>query len=245
MKLTKARLKQIIKEERQKLQQRGTDDMVWDLIEPILRKLDRLAKIKDYADPEKLERVLLRIWQKLNNSLREIGRHDVLGTRVWTYVLSSTGRRYEFPYLPPRRKGHSGRLSKDFDTAAAIFEPTGFITGGPVAGIGRTLTQKVLRKGAGSVGALAGGQLYESEFMSYLTKPMFEKDPPAPQEEEEKAQSLVLETIDEIEEMIENLPPNLEGMIKTLRDIKEKISEALIWGDNPLLDIIKKNEWKE
>ena len=88
-------------------------------------------------------------------------------------------------------------------------------------------------------------QLIESEFMSFLTKSMFEKDPPTSQEEEEKAQSLVLETIDEIEEMIENLPPNLEGMIKTLRDIKEKISEALIWGDNPLLDIIKKNEWKE
>jgi hypothetical protein len=83
-------------------------------------------------------------------------------------------------------------------------------------------------------------RLIESEFMSYLTKPMFTKDPPSPQEEDEEAQSLVLKTIDEIEEMIENLPPNLEGMIKTLRDIKEKLSNVLIWGDNPLLDLLKK-----
>jgi hypothetical protein len=35
-------------------------------------------------------------------------------------------------------------------------------------------------------------------------------------------------------------------MVRTLRDIKEKVSEALIWGDNPLLDLInKKDEWKE
>jgi len=89
-------------------------------------------------------------------------------------------------------------------------------------------------------------QLVESEFMSYLTRPMFAKDPPSRQEKEEEAQSLVLETIDEIEEMIENLPSDLEGMVITLRNIKEKISEALIWGDNPLFDLInKKDKWKE
>jgi hypothetical protein len=237
MKLTKARLKQIIKEERQKLQQRGTDDMAWDLIEPILRKLDRLAKIKDSADPETYEKVLMHTWQKLNNSLGEIGRHDVLGTRTWKHVLSSTGRRYEFPYLPPRRKGHSGRAEAPTGLPA-LFEPTSFISG--PSGFLKTAGQKVLQKAASSIGTAGAGQLYESEFMSYLTKPMFVKDPPAPREEEEKAQSLVLETIDEIEEMIENLPPNLEGMIKTLRDIKEKLSNVLIWGDNPLLDLIEK-----
>jgi hypothetical protein len=85
-------------------------------------------------------------------------------------------------------------------------------------------------------------QLIESEFMDFLTKPMFGGDPPTPQEEDEKAQALVLSTIDEIEDMLADLPPNLEGMIRTLRDIKEKLSNALIWGDNPLLDLIKEQE---
>jgi len=29
-------------------------------------------------------------------------------------------------------------------------------------------------------------------------------------------------------------------MVTTLREIKEKLSRALIWGDNPLLDLVKK-----
>jgi len=83
-------------------------------------------------------------------------------------------------------------------------------------------------------------QIIESEFMSYLTKPMFAKKPPTGEEKEQAAKLKILALLDEITEMMENTPTDLEGMVITLREIKEKLSRALIWGDSPLLDLIKK-----
>ncbi len=34
------------------------------------------------------------------------------------------------------------------------------------------------------------------------------------------------------------VPQDLEGKVRMLRDLKEKLSTALIWGEDPLLDLI-------
>ena len=83
-------------------------------------------------------------------------------------------------------------------------------------------------------------RLIESEFMSFLAKPMFAKKPLTDEEKKQAAKLKILDLLDEITEMMENTPTDLEGMVLTLREIKEKLSRALIWGDSPLLDLIKK-----
>ena len=82
-------------------------------------------------------------------------------------------------------------------------------------------------------------EIVEASLSKFLTKPLFAKPPPTPEQERLKAEGRAQSTFDDIANMIEEAPRDLSGMIKTLRDIKEKLSQVLIWGKDPLLDIIK------
>jgi len=41
------------------------------------------------------------------------------------------------------------------------------------------------------------------------------------------------------------VPQDLEGKVRMLRDLKEKLSTALIWGDDPLMDLIAEDSSDE
>ena len=82
-------------------------------------------------------------------------------------------------------------------------------------------------------------EIVEASISKFLTKPLFAKPPPTPEQERLKAEDRAQSMFDEIANMVEEAPQDLPGMINTLRDIKEKLSQVLIWGDDPLLDMIK------
>ena len=91
-------------------------------------------------------------------------------------------------------------------------------------------------------------QIIEEElkegFMDRLTKPIFSKPPPSPEQKREEAEDLANTAFDDITNMIEDAPHDLEGMVVTLRKIKDEVSRILIWGDKPLFDMIKETKEK-
>ena len=71
-----------------------------------------------------------------------------------------------------------------------------------------------------------------------------------------KARKAKLEKRGEQEQRVRNLfseiarsmaavPQDLEGKVRMLRDLKEKLSTALIWGDDPLMDLIAEDSRDE
>jgi hypothetical protein len=86
-------------------------------------------------------------------------------------------------------------------------------------------------------------ELNEAGLGDFLTKPMFAKKPEQVKREkrldaEQRARAL----FSDIGRTLADVPQDLEGKIRTLRDIKEKISQVLIWGEEPLLDLIKETK---
>ena len=74
----------------------------------------------------------------------------------------------------------------------------------------------------------------------YLTKDMFAKKPEdAAKEKRLEAEQRVRQLYSDITRTLTAVPNKLEDKIIALRDIKEKISQVLIWGDSPLLDLVK------
>jgi hypothetical protein len=85
--------------------------------------------------------------------------------------------------------------------------------------------------------------LNEGGLGDFLTKDLFAKSPEAKKKQlridaEQRARAL----LSDITETLRSMPQDLEGKIRTLRDIKEKISQVLIWGDSPLLDMIRESD---
>ena len=77
----------------------------------------------------------------------------------------------------------------------------------------------------------------------FLTKDLFAKKPEATAKEKRlEAEQRVRALYSDIARTLGSMPPQLEDKITLLRDIKEKISQALIWGDEPLLDLVKEAE---
>jgi hypothetical protein len=80
----------------------------------------------------------------------------------------------------------------------------------------------------------------------FLTKDLFAKDPSiAKKEKRLKQEQRVREIFSDIAMSISNAPPDLESKIQLLRDLKERLSHALIWGDEPLLDLISEDDTNE
>jgi hypothetical protein len=74
----------------------------------------------------------------------------------------------------------------------------------------------------------------------YLAKDLFSKKPvELAKEKHLEAEQRVRELYSAVMRAMGTVPKKLEDKIVVLRDIKEKISQALIWGDNPLLDLVK------
>ena len=77
----------------------------------------------------------------------------------------------------------------------------------------------------------------------FLTKDLFAKDDAGHKKEKHlEAEQRVRALYSDIARTLGSMPPQLEDKITLLRDIKEKISRALIWGDVPLLDLIRETE---
>ena len=60
-----------------------------------------------------------------------------------------------------------------------------------------------------------------------------------------KQEQRVREIFSDIAMSISNAPADLESKIQLLRDLKERLSQALIWGDEPLLDLISEDDTNE
>lgn len=74
---------------------------------------------------------------------------------------------------------------------------------------------------------------------AFLTKDLFGKKPAKVEKEKRlEAEQRARALYSDIAHTLAKAPQDLEGKIRTLRDIKEKISQTLIWGDDPLLDLI-------
>ena len=77
----------------------------------------------------------------------------------------------------------------------------------------------------------------------FLTKDMFAKKPEEVAKEKRlEAEQRVRQLYSDITRALTAVPNKLEDRIIALRDIKEKISQVLIWGDAPLLDLVKEDE---
>ena len=76
----------------------------------------------------------------------------------------------------------------------------------------------------------------------FLTKDLFAKKPEAAAKEKRlEAEQRVRALYSEIARALGTVPNKLEDRIIALRDIKEKISQVLIWGDDPLLDLVQED----
>jgi hypothetical protein len=76
----------------------------------------------------------------------------------------------------------------------------------------------------------------------FLTKDLFAKKPDdATKEKRLEIEQRVRTLYSEIARLLGAVPKKLEDRIIALRDIKEKISQVLIWGDEPLLDLVQED----
>tara|TARA_R100001594_G_scaffold54739_1_gene88301 strand:+ start:1165 stop:1515 length:351 start_codon:yes stop_codon:yes gene_type:complete len=60
-------------------------------------------------------------------------------------------------------------------------------------------------------------------------------------EQEQRVRNL----FSEIARSMAAVPQDLEGKVRMLRDLKEKLSTALIWGNDPLMDLIAEDNGDE
>jgi|TARA_R110000824_G_scaffold14091_2_gene60411 hypothetical protein len=89
-------------------------------------------------------------------------------------------------------------------------------------------------------------ELNETGLGDFLTKDLFAKAPQAKKQEQRlEAEQRVRALFSDIARTLATVPQDLEGKIRTLRDIKEKISQALIWDKPALLDLLDKASEKE